>query len=129
MFSRRGSETIPRLQKSPAEISAGDRGIHTMIRRSGQEVLVHAEREHPVRLVRPTVRAGVRQREWPSSCCSCRTYPDWQRVAGQPGLSAVDVLVNRFNTDVEALGHIPLQARTDAPDIPVVVATGGGDSS
>ena len=55
--------------------------------------------------------------------------PEFTRVsagvsAPAAGLGAVELLVDRFHADVEALGHVPLQARTDAPGVPVVAATG-----
>src|ERR1700740_3668719 len=86
-----------------------------LIRRSGQEVLVHTEREAPVAFVGD--QAATARTTGGSRGNDCA------RTAGR-GLRALQVLVDRFHADVEALGHVPLQPGADAPERIVVVAAG-----
>ena len=99
-------------KKIPGGGAAGDRRIHTSIKRSGQEVAVCAKGHRPVGLVGDGQRA-----DWAGDGRVAR------HKAGR-GLGTVHLLIQHFDAEVERLGHVPLRTATDAPRRPVVVATG-----
>src|SRR5580704_5852573 len=111
------SRVTPATKKNPRRRTAGGDQSHTSIKRSGQEVAVSANADHPV--------AGV-VRQGGGAAEGRRSTQESSRGVER---SAVQVLVEHFHAQVERLGHVPLGARADAPHGPVVVATGAGHGS
>src|ERR1035437_7840465 len=100
-------------EKTPGSFPPGAvvQANFTLIRRSGIEVAVHAELNHPRALILDIPRAASRGAHYTVAI-----------VGLQTSQSRFELLVDNVETEIGGRVDIPLRAGTDAPHVEVVVA-------
>src|SRR5271156_1145769 len=101
-------------KEKPRRRTAGVSRIQAVIRRSGQEVFVDTSGDRQVVLVPDDALRGR----------SAASSDSAQDRTSKPGRcrARIVMLIHELDAEVEALSHVPLEARGASENVPVVVA-------